>query len=60
MSAITTPTTSGGGGGNALIAGALDGADQRYHPAAGMRKKRVRAAAWSSRRSAGQARLVEQ
>jgi ubiquinol-cytochrome c reductase iron-sulfur subunit len=38
MSSITTPTTSGGGG-NALIAGALDGADQRYHAAAGMRKQ---------------------
>ena len=38
MSSITTPTSSGGGG-NALVAGALDGADQRYHPAAGMRKQ---------------------
>ena len=38
MSAITTPTTSGGGT-NALVAGALDGTDQRYHPAAGMRKQ---------------------
>jgi len=38
MSSITTPTTSGGGA-TALVAGALDGADQRYHPAAGMRKQ---------------------
>ncbi len=38
MSSITTPTTSGGGT-NAMVAGALDGADQRYHPAAGMRKQ---------------------
>ncbi len=38
MSSITTPTSSGSGAG-ALVAGALDGADQRYHPAAGMRKQ---------------------
>ena len=38
MSSITTPTSSGGGA-NALVAGTLDGVDQRYHPAAGMRKQ---------------------
>ncbi|WP_299736689.1 cytochrome b N-terminal domain-containing protein, partial [Pseudonocardia sp. 73-21] len=38
MSAITTPTTSGGGLA-AKVGQALDEADQRYHPAAGMRKQ---------------------
>jgi ubiquinol-cytochrome c reductase cytochrome b subunit len=38
MSSITTPTTSGGSG-TARIAGALHEVDQRYHPAAGMRKQ---------------------
>jgi ubiquinol-cytochrome c reductase cytochrome b subunit len=37
MSSITTPTSSGGG--NAAVAGALNGVDERYHPAAGMRKQ---------------------
>jgi ubiquinol-cytochrome c reductase cytochrome b subunit len=36
VSAITTPT---GSGGNARVASALDELDQRYHPAAGMRKQ---------------------
>ncbi len=36
MSAITTPT---GSGANAKVIGALDELDQRYHPAAGMRKQ---------------------
>jgi ubiquinol-cytochrome c reductase cytochrome b subunit len=36
MSAITTPPASGGGG---LVATALDEVDQRYHPAAGMRRQ---------------------
>jgi ubiquinol-cytochrome c reductase cytochrome b subunit len=35
MSAITTPTTSSA----SKLAGALDEADQRYHPAAGLRKQ---------------------
>jgi ubiquinol-cytochrome c reductase cytochrome b subunit len=38
MSSITTPTTSGGGL-QAKAAGALDELDQRFHPAAGMRKQ---------------------
>src|SRR3954469_13466983 len=38
MSAITTPTSSSGGL-QARAATALDEADQRYHPAAGMRKQ---------------------
>jgi ubiquinol-cytochrome c reductase cytochrome b subunit len=38
MSAITTPTTSGGGL-QAIAGQALDELDQRYHPAAGMRKQ---------------------
>src|ERR1700710_1214967 len=38
MSAITTPTSSGGGL-QAKAGSALDGLDQRYHPAAGMRKQ---------------------
>jgi len=38
MSAITTPTSSGGGL-QAKAAGALDELDQRFHPAAGMRKQ---------------------
>jgi len=36
VSSITTPTTSGT---NARVASALDELDQRYHPAAGMRKQ---------------------
>ena len=36
MSALTTPTTRGGGG---PVAAALDELDQRYHPAAGLRKQ---------------------
>ena len=38
MSAITTPTTSAGGL-QAKAGAALDELDQRYHPAAGMRKQ---------------------
>jgi ubiquinol-cytochrome c reductase cytochrome b subunit len=38
MSAITTPTTSGGGL-QAKAGQALDELDQRYHPAAGLRKQ---------------------
>jgi len=38
MSGITTPTTSGGGLA-AKVGQALDEADQRYHPAAGMRRQ---------------------
>jgi ubiquinol-cytochrome c reductase cytochrome b subunit len=38
MSSITTPTSSSGGI-QAIAASALDGIDQRYHPAAGMRKQ---------------------
>jgi ubiquinol-cytochrome c reductase cytochrome b subunit len=38
MSSITTPTTSGGGL-QAKAGAALDELDQRYHPAAGMRKQ---------------------
>ncbi|MFC4941960.1 cytochrome b [Pseudonocardia sp. GCM10023141] len=37
MSAITTPTSSSAGA--AKVASALDELDQRYHPAAGMRKQ---------------------
>jgi ubiquinol-cytochrome c reductase cytochrome b subunit len=37
MSAITTPATTPGG--RNRLAGALDELDQRYHPAAGMRKQ---------------------
>lgn len=36
MSALTTPT---GSGSNAKVIGALDEFDQRYHPAAGLRKQ---------------------
>ncbi|GAA5119238.1 cytochrome bc1 complex cytochrome b subunit [Pseudonocardia adelaidensis] len=36
MSSLTTPT---GSGANAKVIGALDELDQRYHPAAGMRKQ---------------------
>ena len=36
MSAITTPT---GTGTNARVVNALDELDQRYHPAAGLRKQ---------------------
>ncbi|MFP5020598.1 cytochrome bc1 complex cytochrome b subunit [Pseudonocardia phyllosphaerae] len=39
MSAITTPTTSAGGGLGAKAGEALDQLDQRYHPAAGLRKQ---------------------
>jgi ubiquinol-cytochrome c reductase cytochrome b subunit len=38
MSSITTPTTSSGRG-KAKVAGVLDELDQRYHPAAGLRKQ---------------------
>jgi ubiquinol-cytochrome c reductase cytochrome b subunit len=38
MSSITTPTTSSGRG-KAKVAAALDELDQRYHPAAGLRKQ---------------------
>src|SRR4051812_18947468 len=48
MSAITTPTSSAGGL-QAKGAEALDEMDQRYHPAAGMRKQfnKVFQAHWS-------------
>ena len=39
MSSITTPTTPSGGGLAAKAGTALDELDQRYHPAAGLRKQ---------------------